>query len=128
LLGVATLIGKFSKKVIDTVVKSSFCQACNIWSQKKDTDEYDKWHTNHEESCNVNHEGSAGKMEVDAIQEMFCRSEAKYGVKYTTYIGDGHSKTFEGILNVKSYGDEVIVQKKECVGHVKKRMGTRLRV
>ncbi|XP_044583788.1 uncharacterized protein LOC123264553 [Cotesia glomerata] len=28
LFGVTTLIGKYSKKVIDTVVKSSFCQGC----------------------------------------------------------------------------------------------------
>lgn len=35
LFGVTTLVGKFSKKVIDTVVKSSFCQGCNFWKNKK---------------------------------------------------------------------------------------------
>lgn len=33
----------------------------------------------------INHEGSFGKMEVDAIREMFARSEQLHGVKYTNY-------------------------------------------
>ena len=34
LFGVTTLVAKFCKKVVDTVVKSSFCQACNLWRKK----------------------------------------------------------------------------------------------
>ncbi|EFN76675.1 hypothetical protein EAI_06934, partial [Harpegnathos saltator] len=74
-----------------------------------------------------NHSGSAGKMEVDAIKEMFLRSEKKFEVKYVNYIGDGDSKTFKGILDINPYGDKCPVTKSECVGHVEKRMGTRLR-
>lgn len=66
-------------------------------------------------------------MEVDAITEMFQTSEGKYGVKYTTYIRNGDSKTFRNILSVGSYDDEVIVEEEECVGHVEKQIGTRLR-
>jgi len=47
-------------------------------------------------------------------------------VKYKTYIGDGDSKTIKGICNIQPYKN-VIVEKKECVDHIKKRMGTRLR-
>ncbi|XP_066599941.1 uncharacterized protein [Prorops nasuta] len=65
-------------------------------------------------------------MEINAITEMFSRSLNKYGVKYLTYIGDGDSKTFNGIVNAAPYGESTVV-KKECVGHVEKRMGTRLR-
>ena len=36
------------------------------------------------------------------------------------------SKTYCGILSAKPYG-EISVVKKECIGHVQKRMGTRLR-
>jgi len=39
-------------------------------------------------------------MEVDAIKEMFLRSEEKFGVKYGNYIGDGDSKTYKAILDV----------------------------
>jgi len=38
-------------------------------------------------------------MEVDAVIEMFQRSEALHGLKYANYIGDGDSKTFKGILD-----------------------------
>lgn len=66
-------------------------------------------------------------MEVDAIKEMFLRSEKKFGVKYGNYIGDGDSKTYKAILDINPYDDELTVIKSECVGHVEKRMGTRLR-
>ncbi|XP_025159029.1 uncharacterized protein LOC105189804 isoform X2 [Harpegnathos saltator] len=66
-------------------------------------------------------------MEVDSITEMFLRSDEKFGVKYTNYIGDGDSKTFAGILKINPYGDDCPVTKNECVGHVQKRMGSRLR-
>lgn len=58
--------------------------------------------------------------------EMFQRSEKLHGVKYANYVGDGDSKTFSSIKNVEPY-ENLVVQKKECIGHVQKRMGTRLR-
>ncbi|XP_014478531.1 PREDICTED: uncharacterized protein LOC106746440 [Dinoponera quadriceps] len=66
-------------------------------------------------------------MEVDAMIELFSRSVEKHGVMYTNYVGDGDSKTYTGIINAKPYGDENEIVKKECVGHVQTRMGTRLR-
>lgn len=127
LLGVATIIGHYSGKVLDIFVKSSYCKACESWKQKKDTAEYSEWLASHKDNCSANHIGSAGKMEVDAICEMFKRSESNYGVKYLNYIGDGDSKTYKGIVDSSPYGPSVIINKKECVGHVQKRMGTRLR-
>lgn len=91
------------------------------------SEEYEDWYEQHEELCTKNHEGSAGKMEVDAIIDMFERSEEIHGVKYLNYIGDGDSKTFANILKSNPYGDDFPVTKSECVGHVQKRMGTRLR-
>lgn len=58
--------------------------------------------------------------------EMFQQSETKHGVKYTNYIGDGDSKTYSGIIKADPYKNTTI-NKKECIGHVQKRMGTRLR-
>lgn len=118
LFGIATLIGKYTHKVLDFVVKSSFCQSSN-WASKKGTNEYDIWHDTHEQHCSINHTGSAGKMEVDCMKEMFCRSES-HGVKYATYIGDGDTKTFQALLNCNPYSD-LTVHKKECIGHVQKR-------
>lgn len=65
-------------------------------------------------------------MEVDAVIEMFQRSEELYQVKYANYIGDGDSKTFKGILDCEPY-ENFTVSKKECVDHVQKRIETRLR-
>lgn len=125
--GVATLIGYSSGKVIDLRTKSSYCQGCNYWKDKTHTEEFRKWFEYHEDECQKNHEGSSGKMEVDAIKEMFSTSEEKFGVKYGNYIGDGDSKTFKAILDLNPYGDELTVMKSECINHVEKRMGSRLR-
>lgn len=127
LYAVTTLIGYYSGKVIDLVVKGSYCQACVLWKSKKGTDEYLEWAEAHEDECCINHDGSSGKMEVDSVKEMFARSEEEFGVRYGNYIGDGDSKTFNGILDLNPYGDDFIVVKNECIGHVEKRMGTRLR-
>lgn len=126
LFGVATIIANYTGKVIDAVIKSRYCKACEFWGKYDDTEEYHEWKENHSEQCSANHKGSAGKMEVDAVTEMFAVSEEKYGIRYTNYIGDGDSKTYKGILDSKPYGD-VIVKKKECIGHVQKRMGAQLR-
>ena len=125
--GVTTLIGHYSGKVIDLIVKGGYCQACTFWSDNMDTDEYLEWYEGHEEECLTNHSGSAGKMEVDSIRELFSRSEEKFNVKYGNYIGDGDSKTYKAILDLNPYGDDFAVTKSECVGHVEKRMGTRFR-
>lgn len=126
LYGLVTLIGYRFGKVVDFVVKSKYCKSCEYWKKKEDTEEYAEWAKSHENNCSVNHEGSAGKMEVDAVVEMFNRSENLYQVKYASYVGDGDSKTFKGVVDSNPYEDLTII-KKECIDHVQKRMGTRLR-
>lgn len=76
--------------------------------------------------CRANHTGATGSMEVEAIKTMFQRS-VKNGVRYRNYIGDGDSKAYSELVNSKPYGDDFSIVKKECVEHVRKRMGTRLR-
>lgn len=129
LFGVTTLIGYYCGKVIDLDVRSSYCHACAKWQNKsKNSREYLEWKEDHDdEDCTKNHEGSAGSMEVESVKKMFLRSEEVHGVKYGNYIGDGDSKTFAAILKLNPYGDDHQVLKSECIGHVQKRMGTRLR-
>lgn len=43
------------------------------------------------------------------------------------YLGDGDSKGLMKVVQAKPYGDETQIDKLECVGHVQKRLGTRLR-
>ena len=125
--GVTTLIGYYSGKVIDLKTKSSYCQGCNYWKNKTRTEEFRKQFEYHEDECQKNHESSSGKMEVDAMTEMFSTSQEKFGVKYGNDIGNGDSKTFKAILELETYGDELPVVKSECIGHVEQRMGSRLR-
>ncbi|XP_071652727.1 uncharacterized protein [Temnothorax longispinosus] len=127
LFGVTTLIGQNTGKIIDLVVKSSHCQSCIFWKNKKGTVEYSEWFEDHKETCSINHSGSFGKMEVDSMKEMFSRSEEQFGVRYCNYIGDGDSKTFKALMDLQPYGEDITLKKHECVGHVEKRMGTRLR-
>lgn len=75
----------------------------------------------------MNYNGSSAKMELDSIKEMFAGSEEQFGVRYGNYIGDGDSKTFNAILDLNPYGDNLTVVNNECIGHVEKRMGTWLR-
>ncbi|GFT99422.1 uncharacterized protein TNCV_3238821 [Trichonephila clavipes] len=66
-------------------------------------------------------------MEVDGMLRIFNRSEKLHNLKYSNYIGDGDTKTFNALSENKPYGDDYLIQKIECAGHVQKRMGTRLR-
>jgi len=129
LYGVTILIAYYTGKVIDLVVKSSYCHSCAFWRNKfKNFEEYLAWKEEHDdETCTKIHESSAGSMEVESVKTMFLRSEELHGVKYGNYIGDGDSKTFSAVLDINPYGDELTVIKSECIGHVQKRMGTLLR-
>ncbi|GFT26880.1 uncharacterized protein TNCV_3710361 [Trichonephila clavipes] len=73
-----------------------------------------------------NYEGFSGGMECRGVLSIFQRSETSRKACYTQYLGDGDSKGFLTIKEAKVYGDTE-VEKLECVGHVQKRMGTRLR-
>jgi hypothetical protein len=46
LFGVTTLISIYSNEV-----KSSFCQAYNLWQKKFGTAEYENWKSNHNDEC-----------------------------------------------------------------------------
>ncbi|GFY11023.1 hypothetical protein TNCV_2201311 [Trichonephila clavipes] len=50
-------------------------------------------------------------------------SESKLAIT----IGDGDTKTYMSLLEKKPYGDNIEIEKIECVGHIQKRMGSRLR-
>ena len=78
-------------KVIDLVVKSKVCKACEKWVGKEKMDEYLEWHEDHMDECTANHESSSGKMEVDGVIEMFRRSVEWFSVKYKRYVGDSVS-------------------------------------
>ena len=124
--GVATLIGMKTGKVIDIIVKSSYCKVCEFLKKNQDENTEDR-RKQHEAVCESNHAGSAGKMEIGGIVEMFQRSVQLHQLKYVNYIGDGDCKTYKGIVDSQPYGLDITILKKECIGPIQKRMGNRLR-
>ena len=44
-------------------------------------------------------------------------------LRYTTFIGDGDSKTLASLTELKTYGKDVEIVKHECVSHVQKMNG-----
>ncbi len=126
---VVSLISIDNGKVLDVESKSKTCKACNYWNTKdKDSLEYCKWKSEHALVCGVDYEGSAGGMEPAAATAMFSRSVESRNLMYTSCISDGDSKTFATITNMDPYNEfNKVVTKKECVGHVQKRVGSRLR-
>ncbi|GFU79949.1 uncharacterized protein TNCV_578291 [Trichonephila clavipes] len=111
--GLLTVTSVDTGKVIDVEVFSKHCICPNK--------------TKHLQNCKRNFEGYSGKMEVAGALSIFQRSQSLYNVRYTKYLGDGDSKPFTSIVENKVYGDHCSVEKLECIGHVMKRMGTRLR-
>ncbi|GFV34504.1 uncharacterized protein TNCV_2028741 [Trichonephila clavipes] len=63
-------------------------------------------------------------MEAVGAFRIFERSLIKRDLQYTEYYGDGDSK---GFLQVKDIYGANSVTKLECIGHIQKRVGSRLR-
>ena len=98
------------------------CQRCiNIEKFKENADLYERLKSDH--VCKLNHEGSAGKIVV-GVERIFSKSIETLRLCYTDYYGDGDSKSF---VSVQTTYAPKVVSKKECIGHVPKRVGTRFR-
>ncbi|GFU73230.1 uncharacterized protein TNCV_493551 [Trichonephila clavipes] len=63
-------------------------------------------------------------MEAVGATRIFQRAIVKRGLKYAYYYGDGDSK---GFISVKDTYGKDSVTKYECIDHVQKRVGARLR-
>ncbi|KAK3875565.1 hypothetical protein Pcinc_019557 [Petrolisthes cinctipes] len=53
-------------------------------------------------------------MGTDAARRLWSRS-TQLGLRYTTYVGDGSSSTYQAVQQLNPY--DVTVQKEECVNH-----------
>jgi hypothetical protein len=127
--GVVTAISISTGKWLDfgkwLEVMSNICKSCEIWSKKdKNSLGYQQWEIDHK--CCNNHSGSAAAMEPRGAVAIFKCSEATHGLRHTTYLGDGDSASYKKVHDSKPYED-VDVIKVECVGHIQKRLGNRLR-
>ena len=113
-------------KCVDIEVLSNFCEGCSYWEDKdRTTREFVLWQEKH--SCKANHRGSAGAMEPLGAGRIFQRSEAIHGLRYDKYLGDGDSASYKKVSQLCPYGKDFEIEKLECIGHIQKRCGTRLR-
>ena len=128
--GFASLNGSFTGisldtgKVVDTEVMSRYCKGCKLKEPLQHINKaaFEKWQRTHK--CKMNHSGSAAAMEITGAKAIFSRSIEKHGLRYTQYLGDGDSKSYPAI---KDTYKSIEVEKLECVGHIQKRVGNRLR-
>lgn len=122
--GCVSLISVDTGKVIDVEGMSSKCRACHLKSKLNPTSaEFMEWKANHTQ-CQANYTGSAGGMEAVGLYRMFERAERSRQLKYVDFYGDGDSKSHAAVKDI--YGPNS-VRKLECIGHVQKRVGCRLR-
>ncbi|GFX78987.1 uncharacterized protein TNCV_3912751 [Trichonephila clavipes] len=111
--GAVIATSSYSGKVLDASIFPRFCKCLN---------------KTHNENCKANHFGNSGSMEVPGAIEDFQLSENLHGLslRCTKFWEDGDSRAYKAVNEMQPYGD-IGIEKLECIGHVEKRMGTRLR-
>ena len=124
--GCVTVLSMETGKCLDIDILTKVCHVCRKINKVTDPDEKRLLEADHVGKYKSNFTGSAPSMETVGVKNIFQRSEDKHKLQYTEYFGDGDSKGFAEVQNV--YQDKgVTVEKKECVGHVQKRVGSALR-
>lgn len=128
LIGMAAVIEAHTGFVVDYEVLSSL-SCSKLENQKKNkkisSEQYEAQKQKHETDCQRNYIGKSGSMEPEAAWRMWHCSERKNKMRYTVFISDGDSKVFNNVRD--SYPYNVPTEKEECVNHVSKSLGTRLR-
>ena len=112
-------------KVIDYEVLTKVCRFCQYWKKFKSSEEFEEWKIHH--NCDINHIGSAGAMESAGVISIFNRSKESRCLRYMRYLGDGDTKSFKDVVNANAYPEKEPPIKEECIGHVQKKVGARLR-
>jgi hypothetical protein len=127
-IGVGIVMEAYTGFALDFEVLCKYCDQCkkidNYLKEKKiDQAEYENKKMNHASFCSLNFEGSSGAIEQEAAKIIWSRSIDNLQMRYTTFIGDGDSSAYNTVVNLGIYD----IIKEECVNHVCKRLGTRLR-
>ncbi len=110
-------------KCLVVEIMSDKCKVCQKWERRVNDPKYPEWKAN---QCKNNHTGSVNSMQAAGALRIFQRSYISRGLKYKNMLGDGDSFTYNNIVESKPYDEECIPNKLECIGHVQKRVGSRL--
>ena len=107
--GIVTIMAVDIGKCLDYEVLTKECKACQVWSRKKGSIEYNDSMADHD--CLINHQGSASSMEPAGILSCFQRSILKHKLRYTSYIGDGDSSSFTTVSKADPYNGTSVIKK-----------------
>ena len=106
--GVGIIIGIETGKLLHMGVRNKYCSVCTQANEQNKTPQ--------KHDCHKNWDGPSSSMETDIILEGFKKAESKYGLRYTTFIGDGDSSTHPNLITgVPGWGHAIT--KKECANH-----------
>ena len=82
--GFAAIIELITGLVLDYVIISKYCHACECKAAKvggKTTEKFKEWYKDHENDCLIDYEGSSGGMEVRGAEILFPRSIEKHNFR-----------------------------------------------
>ncbi|GFV28745.1 uncharacterized protein TNCV_3986951 [Trichonephila clavipes] len=129
LYGIGIVIDVLTNLVVDFEVLSKYCHECSMAAKGlgEGSPEFLIWKSGHSVKCQKNFDGSSGSMEMHAAYILCNQSISDCAMRYTTILCDGDAKTHQHLNEKKVYGDDVAIEKEECVNHVAKRLGTALR-
>ena len=127
LYGVGVCIDVLTGLVIDYHVLSKYCHTCEVNTKRLPPAELLAWKAAHAPDCCINHNKSSKAMEQEAAKVMWDRSVAKYNMRYVEMLSDGDSPAHKAVCELKPYGEDVEIQKLDCINHAHKCMGTALR-
>ena len=106
--GVAIIIGSATGKLLHVGVRNKYCSVCAQANKEN--------RVSQEHNCHKNWDGPSSSMETDIIVQGFKEAETKYGLRYTTFIGDGDSSTYLSLIaGVPGWGHAI--KKCECANH-----------
>ena len=110
---VSVAIDIWTGRVVDFnfTIKCFKCEECNNYRTNGEC-EYGLFH------------GASESMELYNALVLFFRSEAK-GLRYTTYVADGDSKTYNKLQELDPYHG-IPIEKVECANHLSKHAYTAL--
>ena len=123
LLGAVYVIGYQTAKVLDYVF-CKFCHDCNLnnnWD--KYIADFLAWKESHESECESNFDCSSGSIEPVGLVQLFKRS-LDYNLRYKHFVSDGDGCTLASLMKEKPYGEACGMVKEDCIGRIKKRMGS----
>ena len=123
-LGFGSAISANRKKILDYKLLNRICEKCIRWGEKRKEENpeiYKLWYESHKPNCQKNFSGSSQAMEPEAARIIWNRSVEKHQLCYSTFIGDGDSKSYQQVVNMDPY-PLVPIHKEECLAHVSKRV------